>query len=77
MVDLSRLIVVFCPEAFSDSALRTRFLNGLLAAADWQAEWTVPLSKTRETNILLVLRTLANSFQDECVLTDAEWADQV
>ncbi|KAF4615497.1 hypothetical protein D9613_002740 [Agrocybe pediades] len=72
----NRLLVGFCPEAFELSPtsssssfdanlLRQRFAEALFRAAEWDSDWTPPLSKARETNMLLVLRTLANSCEDE------------
>jgi len=71
VIDLSRLLVGFCPEVFgspsssSSELLRERFVDALFKAAEWDAGWAPPLPKARETNMLLVLRTLANSFEEE------------
>ncbi|KAF8912027.1 phospholipase A-2-activating protein [Gymnopilus junonius] len=59
VIDLSRLII-------GESALLSdRFIDALFRAAEWEAGWAPPLPKARETNILLVLRTLANAFDEE------------
>ncbi|KDR73567.1 hypothetical protein GALMADRAFT_72349 [Galerina marginata CBS 339.88] len=73
VIDLSRLLVGFCPEAFGSSSplspdsdlLRERFVDALFKAAEWDAGWVPPLPKARETNMLLVLRTLANAFEEK------------
>lgn len=72
MIDLSRLLVGFCPEAFGGegsglepNVLKERFAEALFQAAEWGSGWTPPLPKARETNMLLVLRTLANVFKEE------------
>ncbi|KAF8809106.1 PFU-domain-containing protein, partial [Phlegmacium glaucopus] len=72
IIDLSRLLVGFCPDAFGVPGLRAKFTEALFNASEWSAGWTSPLSKARETNILLLLRTIANAFQEEGG-TDAEW----
>jgi phospholipase A-2-activating protein len=41
-----------------------RFVQALFKSSEWTAPWSSPLPKVRETNILLVLRTLANAFQE-------------
>ena len=64
VIDLSRLLTGFCPTAFDTPELTQRFLDALLKAAEWSAPWSPPLTKARETNILLLLRTLSNMFQE-------------
>ncbi|KAF9484697.1 phospholipase A-2-activating protein [Pholiota conissans] len=76
VIDLSRLLIGFAPEAFSDPGVLDRFSESLFTAAEWSASWTEPIPKTRETNILLLLRTLANAFQ-EINQTDTTWLNRI
>ncbi|KAF8197500.1 phospholipase A-2-activating protein [Pholiota molesta] len=76
VIDLSRLLIGFAPEAFSDAGALDRFSDALFNASEWSASWAAPIPKTRETNILLLLRTLANAFQDENQ-TDAAWLSRI
>ncbi|KAG8963418.1 hypothetical protein FRC03_003007 [Tulasnella sp. 419] len=65
-IDLLRLLFAFCPKpAGAPENFRTVALDSLLSACNWQlqADHSAPVSKSRETNLLLVLRTLANCFQ--------------
>ncbi|KIK61833.1 hypothetical protein GYMLUDRAFT_165567 [Collybiopsis luxurians FD-317 M1] len=72
VLDLSRLVAVYCPGALNDPALKNRFLQALYVAADWSSSWTPPLVKSREVNLTLVLKTLANMFQ-EGTSVEGEW----
>jgi len=76
IIDLSRLIVGFCPDAYAAPGLREKFTDALFNASEWSAAWTSPLSKARGTNILLLLRTIANAFQEERGI-DAGWLGKV
>ncbi|KAF8965289.1 phospholipase A-2-activating protein [Flammula alnicola] len=76
VIDLSRLVVGFCPEAFGAPGVLERFADALFKAAEWHASWTAPLPKPRETNMLLLLRTLANAFQEEGQ-TDGVWLGRI
>lgn len=76
VIDLARLLVGFSSDAF-DATRKYRFLSTLFASAEWDGSWELPLSKPRETNILLVLRTLANSFMDNSAMVDEAWGDAV
>ncbi|KAF8891244.1 phospholipase A-2-activating protein [Infundibulicybe gibba] len=77
IVDLSRLLTGFCIEAFERPDLKGRFLEALFKASDWSSSWTPPLPKPRETNILLLFRTLANIFQDGLRIGDGAWIRQI
>lgn len=77
VIDLSRLLTGYCPDAFSTPGLRDRFFEALFKASEWTASWTVPLSKAKETNILLLFRTLANAFQEGTPIGDGTWVGQV
>ena len=50
---------------------RTTFFNALFKASGWIEDWSTPLSKAKEINILLFLRTLANAFQDKASVGDS------
>lgn len=76
VIDLSRLLAGFCPKAFSTPGLTETFLETLLKASEWNSPWTLPLSKPRDTNTLLMLRTLANVFQEGSPVNDA-WLSQL
>jgi phospholipase A-2-activating protein len=77
VIDLSRLVTGYCPEAFASSGLKERFFEALFKASDWTASWSLPLSKPKETNILLLFRTLANVFQEGTTIDDGAWVQQV
>ncbi|KAF8643795.1 hypothetical protein AX16_008814 [Volvariella volvacea WC 439] len=77
VIDLGRLLAGFSPDVLRDTALKTRFLASLFAAAEWTEPWTSSLPKPRETNILLVFRTLANLFQEGSEKLDLSWIDVV
>jgi len=57
--------------------MRERFFEALLKAANWTAPWTTPLPKYRETNVLLLLRTVANMFQDGSPIGEGTWVRDV
>ncbi|KAG6909638.1 hypothetical protein DXG01_016420 [Tephrocybe rancida] len=76
VIDLSRLLTGFSPEAFDAPDLKERFVEALFAASEWNSSWALPLPKPRETNILLLFRTLANVFQDKISL-EGTWTSKV
>ncbi|KAE9398980.1 WD40 repeat-like protein [Gymnopus androsaceus JB14] len=76
VVDLSRLVAAFCAGAFETSALKSRFLQAILAAGEWSSPWTAPLLKSREINITLALKTMANMFQ-ESTNVDGTWVNDI
>ena len=76
-MDLSRLVVAFCPTAYEDPALKARFFNALFDGASWNEPWSSPLPKPRETNLLFLFRSVANAFQDGMALGDGAWAQSV
>ncbi|KAH9901463.1 phospholipase A-2-activating protein [Cubamyces lactineus] len=77
LMDLSRLVLAFCPTAYADPALRSRFFAALFKGASWNEPWSSPLPKQRETNTLFLLRSLANVFQDGTTLKDGAWVQEV
>ncbi|EJF66161.1 phospholipase A-2-activating protein [Dichomitus squalens LYAD-421 SS1] len=76
LMDLSRLVLAFCPTAYADAALRARFVAALFGGAQWSDPWVSPLPKPRETNLLFLFRSLANIFQDGVVLGDGVWVQE-
>ncbi|KAI0822742.1 phospholipase A-2-activating protein [Trametes gibbosa] len=77
LMDLSRLVLAFCPTAYADTTLRSRFFAALFHGASWNEPWSSPLLKQRETNTLFLLRSLANVFQDGTMLKDGAWVQEV
>jgi phospholipase A-2-activating protein len=77
VIDLSRLVTGYCPDAFASPGLKERFFEALFTASDWTASWSVPLSKPKETNILLLFRTLGNVYQEGTTINDGAWVQQV
>lgn len=59
-----------------ESTVRERFYHKLLKTAEWTAPWEHPLTKIKETNILLALRAVANGLQ-EGVKGDEPWLKHV
>lgn len=59
-----------------ESAVRERFYHNLLKAAEWTSPWAPPLTKIKETNILLALRAVANGLQ-EGIKGGEPWLKQV
>jgi phospholipase A-2-activating protein len=76
VIDLSRLLAGFCHSAFATIGLKDRFFEALFKASEWNTSWALPLPKHRETNILLLFRTVANIFQEETSL-DGTWVGRV
>ncbi|KAG5643225.1 hypothetical protein DXG03_001309 [Asterophora parasitica] len=75
VIDLSRLLTGFSPEAFEAPGLKERFFEALFKASEWDSSWSLPLPKPRETNILLLFRTLANVFQEKT--SAGSWSGKV
>ncbi|KAG6880255.1 hypothetical protein C0992_001823 [Termitomyces sp. T32_za158] len=70
LIDLSRLVTGFAPEALEVApGLKEKFIEALFAASEWNASWSLPLPKAKETNMLLLFRTLANIFQEKISLS--------
>ncbi|KAJ2927584.1 hypothetical protein H1R20_g9510, partial [Candolleomyces eurysporus] len=72
VIDLGRLLLGFSPGVFSTSQVKEKFIEALFKASEWDVPWTSPLPKARETNILLLFRSLANAFQEGTKL-DNTW----
>jgi hypothetical protein len=77
VLDLSRLIVAFCPEAVKASGAKERLFDALFKAADWTVPWTKATSKPVEINMMLLLRALANVAQEASGAADGPWLGQV
>ncbi|OBZ65658.1 Phospholipase A-2-activating protein [Grifola frondosa] len=77
LLDLSRLVLAFCPSAYAEPALRARLFAALFAGAEWRDPWAIPLPKHRETNVLFLLRALANVFQDSTAVGDGVWVKEL
>ncbi|TRM58573.1 WD40-repeat-containing domain protein [Schizophyllum amplum] len=73
VIDLTRLLAGHCLNLFRSPAQKERLFSALYKAAEWGAPWTPPVPKARETNVLLVLRTAANVFQDGTTLSTEPW----
>jgi phospholipase A-2-activating protein len=77
VIDLSRLVIGYNPGAFAAPNTSERFLGALFKAAEWDEPWASSLTKHRETNTLLLLRTLANAFQEGSPFAEADVAKKV
>ena len=78
VIDLARLIVAFAPQSLhADAGLGDRFMDALLRASGWDEHLTPPMTKTKERNILLLLRTIANALQGNTRIENITWALKV
>ena len=79
VIDLSRLVTGYCPDLCSSPSLRETFLDALFVGSGWPTDgsWSLPLSKAQETNILLLLRTIANVFQEGAPIHEGVWVTKV
>ncbi|KAH6918330.1 phospholipase A-2-activating protein [Coprinopsis sp. MPI-PUGE-AT-0042] len=76
ILDLSRLLLGYCLDAFAAPGTREKFIQALFTASEWNTPWSSPLPKHRETNLLLLLRSLANAFQEGSTI-DGEWLNKL
>lgn len=76
LIDLCRLIIAYCSNAYSEPIFRQDFFRALFKQAEWSEEWGSG-QRSRDTNILLLMRGLANAFQDDTSLGDGVWADEI
>jgi len=65
VIDLARLVLAYSPSAYGDTALRSRLVMSMFQGAEWQLAWTPPIPRPRDTNNMLVMRGLANLFENE------------
>ncbi|KAI0683709.1 phospholipase A-2-activating protein [Cytidiella melzeri] len=77
VIDLARLIVGYCSYAFPEPDKKRKFFSTLFTAAEWSTRWTVPVPKSRETNGLLMLRGVANAFQEDTDVGGLYWAKEI
>ena len=70
MIDLARLLSGFCADLIDNNT----FFDALFRAAELD---TSSSSKAKETNVLLVLRTVANAFQEGTKTSDSAWIEKV
>ncbi|KAJ7735276.1 phospholipase A-2-activating protein [Mycena maculata] len=77
VLDLARLIVAYCPEAVKAPGLKERLFEGLFKAVDWKTPWVKSATKPAETNVMLVLRALANVTQEGSGAADGPWLGEV
>ncbi|KAJ7706978.1 WD40-repeat-containing domain protein [Mycena rosella] len=77
VLDLTRLIVAYCPEVVKPPGLKERLFEALLKAANWQTPWAKSPSKPAEMNLMLVFRALANAAQEGSGAADEPWLGQV
>ncbi|KAH8117032.1 phospholipase A-2-activating protein [Phellopilus nigrolimitatus] len=73
VIDLARLVSGYCPSSYADPTVAWQFFSSLLQAAEWDSPWETPMQKSRETNVLLTLRALANTFQEGSQTPAGEW----
>jgi hypothetical protein len=72
VIDLARLLSGFCADRIDNNA----FFDALFRAAELD-NGTSSSSKAKETNVLLVLRTVANAFQEGTKTSDGAWIEKV
>ncbi|KIK94279.1 hypothetical protein PAXRUDRAFT_828136 [Paxillus rubicundulus Ve08.2h10] len=79
IMDLSRLVVAYCGEAPAAPGGHERLVDSLFRASDWSSVVSrrIPMSKAQETNVLLLLRTIANCFQEGTSVNEGQWVKQV
>jgi phospholipase A-2-activating protein len=77
VIDLTRLLIAFRASVPAPEGVRERLFQCLFKAAEWDGTWSLPLSKTKQTNILLLLRTLSNAFQDGSPIAEGTWVNKI
>lgn len=74
MIDLARLLSGYCAGLIDNST----FFDAMFRAAELSADrGASPSSKAKETNVLLVLRTVANALQEGTKIGDGGWIKEV
>ena len=74
VIDLARLLSGFCAGLIDNS----QFFDALFRAAELSIDsGASPSSKAKETNVLLVLRTVANALQEGTNIGDGGWIKTV
>lgn len=79
VMDLSRLVVAYCANALAAPGNREKLFDCLFNASDWSSVISrgSPMLKSQETNVLLLLRTITNCFQEGIPVNDGRWVQQV
>ncbi|PVF95555.1 PFU-domain-containing protein [Serendipita vermifera] len=77
VIDLLRLVLASSPSAFKSVENKQGIIQALFKAVQKDEAWESPLEKSRETNLLLVLRTVANMFQLPVGKVPASWTTDV
>lgn len=79
VLDLGRLVVAHCANTPTVSGNREKFFDLLFNASDWSSVVSrgSPMSKSQETNVLLLLRIITNCFQEGIPVDDGRWVLQV
>lgn len=79
VMDLCRLVVAYRANAPAASGIRERLFDRLFNASDWSSVISREGSmlKPQETNVLLLLRTIANCFQEDTPVNEGQWIQQV
>ncbi|KAI9466370.1 WD40-repeat-containing domain protein [Lactarius psammicola] len=74
VIDLARLLSGFCAGLIDNNT----FFDALFQAAELSIDHgTSSSSKAKETNVLLVLRTVANAFQEGTKTSDSAWIEKI
>ncbi|KAI0273434.1 phospholipase A-2-activating protein [Gloeopeniophorella convolvens] len=74
VIDLARLLSGFCADLIDNST----FFDALFRAAELTIDnGSSSSSKAKETNVLLVLRTVANAFQEGLRIGDGAWIQKI
>src|SRR6266404_1052877 len=73
VIDLARLLSGFCADLIDNGT----FFDALFRAAELSIDNAPSSSKAKETNVLLVLRTVANAFQENTKTSDDAWIVKV
>jgi len=78
VMDLGRLVVAHCANTLAASENREKFFDSLFNASDWSSVVSrgSPMLKPQETNVLLLLRTITNCFQEGTLVNDG-WVQQI
>lgn len=74
MIDLARLLSGFCADLIDNNT----FFDALFRAAGLSIDSdAASSSKAKETNVLLVLRTVANALQESTKTNDSAWIEKI
>ncbi|KAG6376286.1 WD40-repeat-containing domain protein [Boletus reticuloceps] len=79
VMDLGRLVAVYCASTPVAPGNRENFFDCLFNASDWSsvASRESSMLKPQETNVLLLLRTITNYFQEGTPVNDGQWVQQI